>query len=74
MERIFLTRKRAIEKIMNRRQSLIGRSDSRDAAGGDKARDELAEVDRLLLDIRAGRVVDFILEDDPAVHVFVSPD
>ncbi|APR39587.1 hypothetical protein [Paraburkholderia sp. SOS3] len=75
MERLFLTRVRAIEKIMVRRRIVSDALDDRHVAKADTLRAELAELERLLLDVRAGRASEFVLQDDAAaLHCFVMPD
>ncbi|MFC0698496.1 hypothetical protein [Paraburkholderia humisilvae] len=74
MERMFLTRSRAIEKIMVRRRIVNDALDSRHATDTDALRAELAELERLLLDVRSGRAIEFVLHESVAQHCFVMPD
>jgi hypothetical protein len=75
MERLFLTRARAIEKIMVRRRIVSDALDERHVKNADTLRAELAELERMLLDVRAGRAVEFVLQDEAAsLHCFVMPD
>jgi hypothetical protein len=75
MERLFLTRARAIEKIMVRRRIVSDALDDRHAKNADGLRAELTELERVLLDVRAGRATEFVLEEQAAaVHCFVMPD
>ncbi|HVE07804.1 MAG TPA: hypothetical protein VNE00_11170 [Paraburkholderia sp.] len=72
MERMFLTRASAIERIMLRRRSLLDTLNARDASGADTLNAELTELERLLLDVRAGRAHEFVLQGDAPLHCFVT--
>ncbi|MFC0401929.1 hypothetical protein [Paraburkholderia rhizosphaerae] len=74
MERLFLTRSRAIEKIMVRRRVVSDALDDRHATDTDALRAELAELERMLLDVRAGRANEFVIHESVAQHCFVMPD
>ena len=75
MEHLFLTRARAIEKIMIRRRIVSDALDDRHVANADSLRAERAELERLLLDVRVGRANEFVLQEDAAaLHCFVMPD
>jgi hypothetical protein len=74
MERLFVTRNRAIEKIMIRRRIVSDALDKRHATDTDALRAQLEALERLLLDVRAGRATEFVLEDEATVQCFVMPD
>jgi hypothetical protein len=75
MERLFVTRARAIEKIMIRRRIVSDALDDRRTTNADALRAELAELERLLLDVRVGRAAEFVLQEPAAaLHCFVMPD
>jgi uncharacterized protein len=74
MERLFLTRSRAIEKIMVRRRIVNDALDGRHTTDTDPLRAELAELERMLLDVRAGRATEFVVHDAGGQHCFVMPD
>jgi hypothetical protein len=74
MESLFLTRTRAIEKIMVRRRIVSDALDGRHATDTDALHAELAELERLLLDVRAGRANEFLLQEEGARQYFVMPD
>jgi hypothetical protein len=72
MERMFLTRTSAIERIMLRRRSVIDALNGRDVSGAPMLNAELAELEQLLLDVRAGRMAEFMLQGDAPLHCFVT--
>ena len=71
---MFLTRASAIERIMLRRRGVTNALDARDVIDVDTLNAELAELDRLLLDVRAGRAVEFVLQEGTPLHCFVTMD
>jgi hypothetical protein len=74
MERMFLTRPSAIERIMLRRREVGDALNARDVSGADALNAELVELERLLLDVRAGRAIEFVLQGAEPLHYFVTAE
>lgn len=74
MEEVFTSRSSAVARIMAARAALIKDSDTLSLSGGEKAA-RLERLERLLFDVRAGRINDFTMPTaDGEVRIFVSPD
>ena len=74
MEEVFTSRSSAVARIMSARAGLLKDSDAAALSGGDKAA-RLERLERLLFDVRAGRINDFTMPTaNGEVRIFVSPD
>lgn len=71
MEHFFTSRPRAIALIVNARKTLLADADERPPADAWPLHDAAAELERLLLDVRAGRVDAFELAQPRPVRVTV---
>jgi hypothetical protein len=62
---------------MLRRREVADALEARDVSGADALNAELAELaelERLLLDVRAGRAVEFVLQGAAPLHYFVTAE
>ncbi|ALL68967.1 hypothetical protein K788_0000035 [Paraburkholderia caribensis MBA4] len=74
MEEVFTSKSSAVARIMSARAALVKDSDHAVVGGGEKAA-RLERLERLLFDVRAGRMNDFTMPTaNGEVRVFVSPD
>ena len=74
MEEVFTSRSSAVARIMAARAALMKDSDTLSLNAGEKAA-RLERLERLLFDVRAGRINDFTMPTaDGEVRIFVSPD
>lgn len=70
-----MPRARAIALIVEARRQLLSKaSDHATADDARRLREGATELERLLLDVRAGRVSTFELSEPVTVHVTVSAD
>lgn len=70
-----MSRTHAIALLVSTRKSMLAHSDERLPADAKRMRDGAAALERLLLDVRAGRVDAFELMYPTPIHVTVSsPD
>jgi hypothetical protein len=72
MERFFMSRASAVTFLLESRRAMFAKIS--DSAFGDVETEsrELEEIDRLILDVRAGRVCVFQLKQPRAVEIFVT--
>jgi len=68
-----MPRRRAIAMILRVREELLANA-AEPSANGPPPHEIAAELDRLLLDVRAGRVDAFELSRPTPVHVMICPD
>jgi len=68
MERFFMSRRSAIALIMNARATLLAHADAR------RHEALVADLTRLLFDVRAHRVDEFELTEPTPMHVTVAAD
>jgi hypothetical protein len=75
MEEFFVTKSSAIQRIAAMRQGLIKKEEKGESPGAAAERQSrIDELAQLLVDVRAGRVVDFLLPAATGtVRIFVSP-
>ncbi|MCX5542285.1 hypothetical protein M3A49_22775 [Paraburkholderia sp. CNPSo 3076] len=69
-----MSRPSAISLIVRSRQALLADADERPAAEAERLRAAAADLTRLLLDVRAGRVNVFELSEPTRMRVVVSAD
>jgi hypothetical protein len=74
MERFFMSRRSAIALIVNARTTLLANTDERLSADARHSQARLADLTRLLFDVRAGRIDEFELKEPTPIHVTVSSD
>jgi hypothetical protein len=74
MERFFMSRRSAIALIVKIRTSLLANKDDRPPAEAQRQQARVADLTRLLFDVRAGRISEFELSDPARMHVTVSSD
>jgi len=74
MERFFMPRTRAIALLVATRKALLAHADERLPSDTKRVRDSAAALERLLLDVRAGRVDSFELTFPSPMHVTVSSE
>ncbi|MFL9903625.1 hypothetical protein PQR71_36800 [Paraburkholderia fungorum] len=73
MDRLFLTRTSAVSYLLNRRRALLDGIAVTPSGNVDSEFQQGVElIERLILDVRAGRVHAFGLDDPEAITVFVS--
>ncbi len=72
MERIFMTRRRAIAHLLELRQALRDEINGPSAHGAERRLDRADVVERLLFDVRASRIHHFQLSGPPALEVFIT--
>lgn len=73
MERFFVSRSRAISLLVETRQSLLAEADhSSSPTEAQRMRAAVDQIDRLLLDVRAGRTREFELSNPTPMHIVVS--
>jgi hypothetical protein len=72
MERFFMSRTHAIALLVATRKTMLAHADERLPADARRMRDGAASLERLLLDVRAGRVEAFELLYPSPIHVTVS--
>jgi hypothetical protein len=75
MDEVFTSKSSAVARIMAARQALLKESDDDSRmSGGDKAA-RVERLERLLFDVRAGRIHDFTMPTaNGEVRIFVTPD
>lgn len=69
-----MTRSRAIALIVTARRTMLAHADERLPADAKRMRDGAASLERLLLDVRAGRVDSFELMHPSPIYVTVTSD
>lgn len=69
-----MPRRRAIALIVATRRSILANADERLPSDAQRAHNEAAQLERLLLDVRACRLDAFELGQPPHTHVTVSAD
>jgi hypothetical protein len=74
MEQFFMSRTSAIALIVNSRKSLLAEAEERMPADAERLRAASEDLTRLLLDVRAGRVTAFELNEPTRMRVFISAD
>jgi|GEM_PF-2039553 len=74
MERFFMSRRSAIALIVNARTTLLAKADERLPADIQHHDARVADLTRLLFDVRAGRVDEFKLKEPTPMHVIVASD
>lgn len=74
MERFFMSRRSAIALIMNARATLLAHADERLPADARRHEALVADLTRLLFDVRAHRVDEFELTEPTPMHVTVAAD
>lgn len=72
MDRFFMRRARAVQYLLDRRREWMARVEAAQAGGVEFEMRQLDLIERLILDVRAGRVDAFELDHPKAVAVFVS--
>jgi hypothetical protein len=75
MQQIFLSRDAAVRRLLSRKRELLSEAMQPDTAESDAhVAADIAEIERLLLDVKAGRVNDFefVEHGGAIVHVYVS--
>lgn len=72
MERFFLSRASAVAYLLGMRRATPGGIDNLRVGEADVRLQELDTLDRLLLDVRAGRVREFRLDKPQAIEVTVT--
>lgn len=68
-----MSRRSAIALIVGSRKKLLAEADERLPADAQPLYDAAAQLERLLLDVRAHRIDEFVLSQ-PAMHVMISAD
>ncbi|CAG9264942.1 conserved hypothetical protein [Paraburkholderia unamae] len=74
MEEFFMSRTSAIALIVRSRKSLLADAEERMPADAERLNAAAADLTRLLLDVRAGRVNAFELNQPTRMRVFISAD
>lgn len=74
MEHFFMPRRRAVALIVRVRDELLAKAAERLPADAAPLHDTAAQLERLLLDVRAGRIYEFELHHPTTVHVTVAAD
>jgi hypothetical protein len=74
MERFFMPRRRAIALIVATRRQLLADADERLPGEAQPLYDAADQLERLLLDVRACRIDEFVLHHPTSIHVTVSAD
>ncbi|WP_090542836.1 hypothetical protein [Paraburkholderia caballeronis] len=69
-----MPRTRAIALIVTARRTMLAHADERLPADAQRMRDGAIALERLLLDVRAGRVDSFELMHPTPIHVTVSSE
>ncbi|WP_042300116.1 hypothetical protein [Paraburkholderia kururiensis] len=73
MERFFMSRSRAISLLVETRQSMLAEADhSSSPPEAQRMRAAVDQINRLLLDVRAGRTREFELGSPTPMRVIVS--
>ena len=72
MERYFMSRTSAIALLVDTRQALSAGLHEKPQSDGERHQRMLQEVERLLLNVRVGRTLEFELEFPSRMHVIVS--
>jgi hypothetical protein len=70
MDRMFMSDRSALMRLLNLRKLLL--ETGRDGATVAETDERVAELDRLIFDLRAGRIIDFVLHSDVPVHIVVT--
>jgi hypothetical protein len=74
MERFFMPRARAIALIVATLKTMLEHADERLPADAKRIHDTAASLERLLLDVRAGRIDSFDLTYPSPIHVTISSE
>jgi len=74
MEQFFMPRRRAIALIVRIRKDLPAQAAERSRADASPRHPTDAELERLLLDVRAGRIHEFELYRPTHIRVMICPD
>ncbi|WP_293046569.1 hypothetical protein [Paraburkholderia sp.] len=69
-----MPRKRAIALIVGARNDLLSHAAERIPADAQPLNETAAQLERLLLDVRAGRINEFELHHPAHIHVWISAD
>ncbi|HKT97393.1 MAG TPA: hypothetical protein VJS30_12765 [Paraburkholderia sp.] len=69
-----MSRRRAIALIVNARTTLLASFDERPPTDAQHHEARVADLTRLLFDVRAGRVNEFELNEPTPMHVIVASD
>ncbi|WP_321913946.1 MULTISPECIES: hypothetical protein [unclassified Paraburkholderia] len=72
MDRIFMTREEAIRILIEAHESVSGRTAATLIKSGNDRSARLEVLDRLLLDVRAGRVDEFITHPEDSTCVSIT--
>lgn len=72
MERYFMSRTSAVALLVDARRAIVHEREDKAAHDAPRYERLLGEVERLLLDVRVGRVREFDLEFPSHVHVIVA--
>lgn len=74
MEQFFMSRPSAIALIVRSRKSLLADAEERMPDDAERLNAAAADLTRLLLDVRAGRVNAFDLKEPARMRVIISAD
>jgi len=74
MERFFMSRRSAIALIVSARKRLLADAGERPEAEAQPLDDTAAQLERLLLDVRARRIDAFELTHPTRLHITISAD
>ncbi len=75
MEEVFTSKSRAVARIMTARQALLQEQGDVARMSGDERAARIERLERLLFDVRAGRIHEFTLPAASGeVRIFVTPD
>jgi hypothetical protein len=74
MEHFFMPRRRAIALIVRVRNELLAKAAERLPADAEPLHETAAQLERLLLDVRACRIDEFELHQPTTVRVTISAD
>jgi hypothetical protein len=72
MQRFFLTRVRAVAYLLAVRRAMPDQIDDLRVGEADVRLQELDTLNRLILDVRAGRICEFRLDKPPAIEVVIT--
>lgn len=74
MERFFISRPSALALIVGARQQLLAQAGERPPGEAQPLYEAAAQLERLLLDVRAHRIDEFELMHPAPVHIAISAD
>lgn len=73
MDRMFMSRQRAVARIVSE-QALLRQHASAGTGPTAEEATRAQQLERLLFDVRAGRLAQFVLPADRPLHVFVTSE